>query len=410
MDAATSVSMIESHNRRESVHLPAYSVHMDAIRALAAFLVLAGHARMLFFGFHEGHAESVAGSAHSVQNTGSLGLGYHAVIVFFVLSGFLVGNSAWRAIRSGQWSWRKYLLQRMTRLWIVLLPALIIGGFLDHAGRRFLSQNDSIYTGPPGQGMVSSNLANVSTVEVLAGNAVFLQTILVPSYGTNGALWSLANEFWYYMAFPPLLLLFLGKRPIWMKVGYVILAAAILTFVGAGIALLFLVWLLGFGVSVLPLGIPARYRQAVTIACLLQFLAVNALIRTHAIRSQTAAGLLGVSFALFLYAIVHARHPVRSMAYQHVATRFAGFSYTLYLVHLPFLTFLTALVITPWHAWPKNPPYLLAAVLLVIAAYTYGWVLYLLFERNTEQVRRWITSFFTRQPDPKTPHTCAPYA
>jgi peptidoglycan/LPS O-acetylase OafA/YrhL len=237
-----------------------------------------------------------------------------------------------------------------------------------------------------------------STVKVLAGNAVFLQAIRVPNYGTNAALWSLANEFWYYMAFPPLLLLFLGKGPIWRKAAHGILAAAILVFVGINVAALFVVWLLGFGVSVLPLRIPARYRQAAIIVSLLQFLAVNAFIRTHAIEMLTADGLLGLSFTLFLYAIVHQRQPIRSIAYQHLATRFAKFSYTLYLVHLPFLTFLTALVITPWQAWPKNPLHLLEAALLVAAAYAYSWVVYLLFERNTEQVRAWITSFLERQP------------
>ena len=42
------------------------------------------------------------------------------------------------------------------------------------------------------------------------GNLVFLQTILVPTYGTNALLWSLANEFWYYMLFPLLAVLIHG--------------------------------------------------------------------------------------------------------------------------------------------------------------------------------------------------------
>jgi hypothetical protein len=31
------------------------------------------------------------------------------------------------------------------------------------------------------------------------GNFAFLQTICVPIFGTNGPMWSLANEFWYYI-------------------------------------------------------------------------------------------------------------------------------------------------------------------------------------------------------------------
>lgn len=391
MDAAAAGSTIPAQKQSANVRLPAYVVHMDAIRALAAFIVIACHARMLFFGAHGGQDASGTGT---IQYLG-LGLGHHAVIVFFVLSGFLVGNSAWRAIRSGRWSWRKYLLQRMTRLWIVLLPALIIGGCLDHAGMRSLGQNNSIYSGPLGQGMVNPNLPSTLSAGVLAGNALFLQTIRVPSYGTNAALWSLANEFWYYMVFPLLLVAFFGKGTL-LKVVYLSTAAVILTFVGTKIAALFLIWLLGFGISVLPLGIPARYRQAVTVASFLQFVAVNAIIRAHPIKM--GEGLLGLSFALLLYSVAHARQPVRNMAYQHLATGFSKFSYTLYLVHLPFLTFLTALIISPWHAWPKDTLHLVGAVLLVVAAYAYAWVIYLIFERNTDQLRGWVTPFFERKP------------
>jgi peptidoglycan/LPS O-acetylase OafA/YrhL len=392
MDAAAAGSVIPAQKQGANVRLPAYAVHMDAIRALAAFIVLACHARMLFFGAHGGAGAGVSGP---IQYLG-LGLGHHAVIVFFVLSGFLVGNSAWRAIRSGRWSWRKYLLQRMTRLWIVLLPALIIGGCLDHAGMRLLGQNDSIYSGPAGQGMVNQDLPSTLSAKVLAGNALFLQTIRVPSYGTNAALWSLANEFWYYMVFPLLLVAFFGKGTIWMRAVYLSMAAIILAFIGTKIAALFLIWLLGFGISVLPLGIPMRYRQAVTSAALFQFVAVNAIIRAHPIK--TGEGLLGLSFALLLYSVAHARQPVRNMAYQHLATGFSKFSYTLYLVHLPFLTFLTALFISPWRAWPKDTLHLVGAVLLVVAAYAYAWGIYLLFERNTDQLRAWVTPFFERKP------------
>ena len=133
------------------------SVNLNAIRGAAALVVLLGHTRSLFFS----SLSSTVDLSTTAQKVGQgadprLGLitmGNEAVIVFFVLSGFLVGNSAWRAIRSSRWSWHKYLLQRMTRLWIVLLPALIIGGCLDHLGMQFLSRNHSIYTGPSGQGL-----------------------------------------------------------------------------------------------------------------------------------------------------------------------------------------------------------------------------------------------------------------
>ena len=37
---------------------------------------------------------------------------------------------------------------------------------------------------------------------ILFSNIFFLQGIYTPTFGTDGALWSLANEFWYYLLFP----------------------------------------------------------------------------------------------------------------------------------------------------------------------------------------------------------------
>jgi peptidoglycan/LPS O-acetylase OafA/YrhL len=45
-------------------------------------------------------------------------------------------------------------------------------------------------------------LAPNYTATTFVGNLAFLQTIAVPIFGTNGPMWSLANEFWYYLIFP----------------------------------------------------------------------------------------------------------------------------------------------------------------------------------------------------------------
>jgi peptidoglycan/LPS O-acetylase OafA/YrhL len=395
---------IPSGERRDGLGRPSYSVHMDAIRASAAFVVFAGHARMLFFGNHARQEESLVGAVTtpSAATVNTMGMGHHAVIVFFVLSGFLVGNSAWKAIRSGQWSWRRYLTQRATRLWIVLLPALMIGGYLDRIGITFLSHSNSIYTGPSGQGMVAQHLNNTLTIKVLVGNALFLQMIRVPTYGTNAALSTLANEFWYYLIFPMLILLCVGRRPLWVRAAYAALALGLLAFIGAAISALFAVWLSGFVVSILPLSIRPKFRRAFATSCLVQFVAVNVAIRIHPLEPLAADGLLGLSFSLFLYSLVHGQDPLQSRAYQDIATWASDFSYTLYLFHLPFVTLLTALAITPWHPWPVDLYHIGAAALLVAATYGYSWLMYLCFERNTPKVRSYLATMFTgpRQNEP----------
>ena len=182
MNTAVLTSTSIQHHHADAVRLPAYSVYLDCVRAVAAFLVLAGHARMLFFGVHTKAGMIPTGLVGGTSGPTIPGLGSQAVIIFFVLSGFLVGGSAWRAVASERWSWKSYLSKRLIRLWIVLIPALVVGACLDTVGRTFLGD---IYSGPAGQSMVSQELAKQSTLAVLAENAIYLQHITVPTFGTQ---------------------------------------------------------------------------------------------------------------------------------------------------------------------------------------------------------------------------------
>jgi peptidoglycan/LPS O-acetylase OafA/YrhL len=71
-----------------------------------------------------------------------------------------------------------------------------------------------------------------------------------------------------------------------------------------------------------------------------------------------------------------------------MARRAAHSSYTLYLVHLPMLIFLKAVLHLPraypgWHACLVGAGVLVAIVL-------YAQLVYEAFEKNTDRVRRWI--------------------
>jgi peptidoglycan/LPS O-acetylase OafA/YrhL len=353
---------------------------------MAAFLVVAGHARMLFFGAHAKAAMTATSPVGGTSGPSIPGLGSQAVMVFFVLSGFLVGGSAWRSVASASWSWKSYLSKRLTRLWIVLIPALIAGACLDNVGRTFLG---NIYSAPAGQQMVLHDFPKQLTLTVFAGNVMFLQRITVSSFGTNYALWSLANEFWYYMAFPLLLLTFF-VRSSWKRLVYGLLTAGILIFVGKTIAALFVVWLMGAAVARFPLKVPPNFQRVTTLLAWIQFLGVTVLLRIRPFYPLQGDLLLGVSFSVLLYTLLHMRQPVKSLMFQRIGTTMASFSYSLYLFHLPMLVFLTSLVNNPWHAWPKDGRHLTSAVLLVVVTYGYAYCCFWLFERNTDQLRHWL--------------------
>ena len=83
------------------------------MRGAAALLVLADHWRDLFFiNYHEIGAHHWLFFAPYTLTAG----GHEAVIIFFVLSGFLIGGTVTRAMARGLWSWASYLTHRLVRL------------------------------------------------------------------------------------------------------------------------------------------------------------------------------------------------------------------------------------------------------------------------------------------------------
>jgi len=74
------------------------------------------------------------------------GLGHEAVMVFFVLSGFLISLSVFRSLQAGRWNWLAYTLSRLTRLYVVLVPALILCTLWDMCG-TWLFSNAGVYMG-----------------------------------------------------------------------------------------------------------------------------------------------------------------------------------------------------------------------------------------------------------------------
>src|SRR5437899_8248525 len=173
------------------------SAHLDVIRAAAAWAVVWGHLRTLFFvDFQHLHSPGwLLGTLYFFT-----GFGHQAVMVFFVLSGFLISATVIKSHISGTWSWREYAINRSTRLYVVLIPGLLLGLFWDLAGSA-LSASTGVYTHPLSDLGPSVPLSNLN-VGNFFGNLLFLQTIICPPFGSNTPLWSLANEFWYYALFP----------------------------------------------------------------------------------------------------------------------------------------------------------------------------------------------------------------
>jgi peptidoglycan/LPS O-acetylase OafA/YrhL len=357
---------------------------LDLFRGLAAFAVLAEHLRAYVFQSYFDLSQSGA-SINAITKLFyfATGLGHQAVMVFFALSGFLVGGTALNAMLAGTFSWSRYLLRRLTRLWIVIIPALTLTLLFDKIGMHLGTGYDGRYydlysSGPSSPEGISHSLVT------LIGNLAFLQTIEVPTFGTNGPLWSLANEFWYYIVFPIAAWLIWGRAPYLRKAVGLIILLSLVYFIPT--------WLLAGGAIWVAGAVAAWVSRRAALLILLRALASRiaalallfiALLVTKSLTVELGDLSLGIAVAVTLPVIAHLPGPGGS--FKLIARGLSEISYTLYLTHFPFLT----LIVMTGFAPTKWPPGMFAVgvyVALLSAAIGWAALIWWLFERNTDRV------------------------
>ena len=355
------------------------------MRALAAIAVLINHTRSLYFLPYN----QVAHTHFNALLYFLTGFGHQAVMVFFVLSGMLIGYSVLKP-NDGR-SWRDYGAHRVARLYVVLIPALLLTALWDQFGMHLFSASD-IYRGSAGDAMVPYVVAQHAGILTAIGNALNLQSIVVEPFGSNGPLWSLSYEFWYYVLFPLCVIALTAK--ISRRALAVIAAAVVLWLIGANLRNYFPIWLMGVAVLFLPAPALSRaLRYACASAALLLFGIAAALARIGEMSPATGDYLVGVAVALLLYAlIILFRGEALTRTVKRTAGHeLAGFAYTLYLAHLPLLVFIAAWLL-PGRAlrWSPDASHLLLACGLVLGALIYSYLLSRVTERHTGRVRRWL--------------------
>jgi peptidoglycan/LPS O-acetylase OafA/YrhL len=366
---------------------------LDAFRAIAALAVVLQHARLELL-----VAPRLAAGSSILQDGlyWLTGFGHEAVVVFFVLSGALVGGSVVKSLSDRTWSWGEYLVRRMARLYVVLIPALVLVLVWDGAGALLF----------PGRGVYGDVLSAITLgghtlivhnrdVFAYAGNLSFLMTIFVPVLGSGGALWSLSNEFWYYILFPCLALAVAERRNSRRSLLYIAISFAIVLFVSHAIVEWMAVWLLGVAALKAPrLRLsPAGSRMLVAAASVLFLAVVSAERSIVNVISLGGDVSVGLAFSLLLYSMF-CRDSSRAEDVGHARgagawARLAGFSYTLYLFHQPPLVFANAWLIHSRHSL-LQPTITNVAVMLgaVLAVTLYAYAGSRLTEARTDELRR----------------------
>ncbi len=111
------------------------------------------------------------------------GLGHQSVVVFFVLSGYLIAGSVITQIRKGKFDIKIYALKRLSRLYAVLIFAILLTVVLDHTG--IYLDSVGLYKGKIKAATLGFSIADRLSFKYVLTSLFMLQTILLPPIGSN---------------------------------------------------------------------------------------------------------------------------------------------------------------------------------------------------------------------------------
>jgi peptidoglycan/LPS O-acetylase OafA/YrhL len=230
--------------------------------------------------------------------------------------------------------------------------------------------------------MVNHDFHATLTAPIFGLNLAMCQTVLAPVFGSNGPLWSLANEFWYYLIGPLLFVLCFAKDRL-AQIACVALLSGVACFLPQYILIYFLVWLLG----ALLYFVNFRPMLPVWISLPLFFICFCGVRVSWPGTGFIADAMIGLTFALVINSTAGS---ARRLPWARFSKKIADFSYSVYLCHVPFLFIaLSALYQTAGIGLrsPVTSGLICMAILLAGLAVGWSWLISLATERQTGRIR-----------------------
>ncbi len=401
MSAKRATSIFDPAQISSDLANPSLISFVDMARWMAAAMVMVGHIRNpMFLGFG---ALTPAEKPIWVKAWFFI-TGYHAeaVLVFFVLSGFLVGGLSMARAQTGRFALGSYAIDRIARLFIAFIPALLLTLLLDWCGSTYFG-GTGLYNGTHPmivQKIHGDIFQNNLSPTILIGNLMMLQYYFVPELGSNSPLWTLSTEFWFYAIFGILLAgLLLKDRIRWI---YVAAGLAATTILGGEFLIYFGLWLIGFGAACLHIrrtGSPLVALALLT-AWLLYMRFYDPMFDANNGLKHAAHYVMALLFGWLILAM-------RGCSVKWVErlggfNKFmADFSYSVYLIHFPLMIFAVAVLgkITGNSGFstgfvPTNSVGIFAYIGVIALCLGCAWVFAQFTERNTPRLRNWLKAKF----------------
>ncbi len=355
---------------------------LDGMRGIAATYVMLGHARWLLWEGYSGgylrHPErySAAGKA-LVYASSAFRWGHQAVLFFFVLSGFVIHLRYARRLQSGEdarFDLGPYLYRRARRIYPPLIAALLVTWGLDSlCSALHLATADSttLYPG------MNTNIGHDHSLATLLRNLAF---IMYPVFGSDGPLWSLTFECYFYLLYPAF---YVATRRSWVAATAAMIALSAIGFAPIwpdslawlrGVFETMIIWWLGALLADCYAG-----RLPIAFGPLAAAMAAFLVVPFWHVGPTTQDVVVGIGVAGFVAACFALKARGASLAPLARLAPLGEMSYTLYVVHFPILVLCSGLVMrASGGVLPMHFGWAAAAVVLCLA---FAWALHFAVER-----------------------------
>lgn len=328
------------------------SITLDLLRAIAAQMVCVGH-------------------AINFSGAGYTFIPHIGVMLFFVLSGFVIAHTLVTKSADPRYDIRAYGIERFSRIYCAYVPALILIAIADNLmavhGRPIATEADARWS------------VWIKNLFMLQGHPSGWGA---PTYGSAGHLTSLAAEFHIYFFVGGLYFLLLGRSRA---------ASTLLALVASKMALgyfiaipdsdraLFVVWLLGFGAYFIcrSVAVDAKLTRIASIAApllVIYWIVKRVPGQEYNIGNYPVFVLAFLSVAL---AAQGSRWIISHDRQQSTVRFLADYSYSLFLTHMAVVK--VALVLVPG---PRVVAALAGVAASNVVAVGFAWV----FERHYRRV------------------------
>ena len=342
---------------------------IDVLRGLAALMVVFLHAREIaWVGIKASWQANgltldpsvILGYATAPVLWGSIG-----VPIFFVLSGYCIHRSHALRLQANPLydiDSTDYLKRRFFRIYPILVAALVLTYLLDMASQYYAPDHPKLGQHDPWTFFV---------------NLAALEGILATTYGSNGPLWTLSIEIQLYLFY--LLLFPFRKR---YGINATAFLAIVITFVSANLsrtgptdyfAPYLICWCIGaYMAEPGALATWTRlFRNRLKISSLV-LIALGCAVFSRS--SYTSFMLWSAGFGLCLPVLLSrdwkATMPMKALS------AIGNFSYSLYIIHVPVIVFLSA-----YFFMGSKPDSVMFSVLFVLLAIAASYLFYLAVER-----------------------------